>query len=185
MENEMNSPTEQASAYNIPTQETTMTPTVSLSAYLDTLRSEQNLTMAIVFGLAASLLGAVLWAVITVATGYQIGYMAIAIGFMAGFAVRKGGKGVDKVFGITGAVFALLGCLLGNVLSIIGYVANSENLGYFQTLSMVDYSLIPSVMAESFSALDILLYGIAIYEGYKFSFRQITEEEALANNVVA
>ena len=37
---------------------------------------------------------------------------------MVGLAVRKFGRGVDPVFGIAGAVLALVGCTLGNLLTI-------------------------------------------------------------------
>jgi hypothetical protein len=36
-------------------------------------------------------------------------------------------------------------------------------------------------MKDSFSPMELLFYGIAIYEGYNFSFRKITEEEIIAN----
>jgi hypothetical protein len=172
-----------ASEYAIPTETVSTSPKVSLESYLDTLRAEQSLPMGLVFGLAAAVGGAALWALITVAIDYQIGYMAIAIGFLVGFAVRIGGKGIDKVFAISGALLALFSCLLGNVLSIIGYVAKTEGLGFFETLTMIDYGLLPGVMAEAFSPIDLLFYGIAVYEGFKFSPRQITQEELLENNV--
>lgn len=149
---------------------------------METLRSEQNLTLGLVYGSIAAVLGALIWAAITVSTQYQIGYMAVAIGFMVGFAVRKGGKGIDKIFGISGAVLSLLGCLAGNFLSIVGYVADAEGLGYFDTLSQINYSVMPSLMVETFRPLDLLFYGIAIYEGYRFSFRQLTDEEISANS---
>ena len=40
------------------------------------LKDRQNLPLGLLAGLGAALGGAVLWAVITVATEYQIGYMA-------------------------------------------------------------------------------------------------------------
>jgi hypothetical protein len=33
------------------------------------------------------------------------------------------------------------------------------------------------LMSISFSPMDLLFYGIAVYEGYKFSFRRMTGEE--------
>lgn len=47
---------------------------------LQRLRAEQNLPLAITGGILVGLIGAGLWAMITVATGWQIGYMALAIG---------------------------------------------------------------------------------------------------------
>jgi hypothetical protein len=43
------------------------------------------------------------------------------------------GKGIDSIFGICGGIIAFLSCILGDFFSIIGFVANTENLGYFQT----------------------------------------------------
>lgn len=64
-------------------------------------------------------------------TEYQIGYMAIAVGFLVGFVIRLTGKGIDKIFGISGAILAIFGCLLGNLLSNVGFIANAEGLRYF------------------------------------------------------
>ena len=118
-----------------------------LNQYLEELRLQQNLPLGIGAGVIASLIGAVLWAVITVATGYQIGYMAIAVGLLVGFAIKFAGKGIDKIFGIAGAILALLGCALGNFLSIIGFVAAAENLTYFEILSTLNPSIIVEIMA--------------------------------------
>jgi len=150
-----------------------------LNAYIEKLKLEQNLPMALMAGLGASLIGALLWATITVVTEYQIGYMAIAVGFMVGYAVRYLGKGLDQIYGIIGAVFALLGCLMGNFFSIVGFAANELGLGYLEALNSIDLGVIPEIMGDTFSPIDILFYGIAIYEGYKFAFRPITEEEIL------
>ena len=34
-------------------------------------------------------------------------------------------------------------------------------------------------MVASFSPFDLLFYGIAVYEGYKLSFRQLTERDLM------
>ena len=139
---------------------------------VEKLRVEQNLPLGVGAGLAVGLIGAVLWGAITVATEFQIGYMAVAIGAGVGYAIRIFGKGIDEIFGYCGAVIALVSCLLGNFLSIIGFVANAEGLTYLETLAMVDYSLIPEIMMATFNIIDLLFYGIALYEGYKCSFRR-------------
>lgn len=140
-------------------------------------KSEQNLSLGILASFGIGLIGAFIWASITVATEFQIGYMAIAIGAAVGYSLRIVGKGIDPIFGISGAVIAVLSCLLGNFFSLIGFVANSEGLGYLDTLLLIDYSIIPTAMAENFSPIDLFFYGIAGYEGYKFSFRVFTEND--------
>lgn len=140
------------------------------------LKMEQNLMAGIVSGVIVGLLGAVLWGAITVATGYQIGFMAIAIGAAVGFTVRKFGNGVEKIFGIWGAAISFFSVVFGNFLSIIGYLAEMEGLGYLETILLFDYSFFPQLMIETAGFIDIIFYGLAIIEGYKFSFRLITDQ---------
>ncbi|BDD03926.1 hypothetical protein HNQ88_004225 [Aureibacter tunicatorum] len=169
-----NTPSDESIGYNTEELENELT-----FEMLEQLKMEQQLIPAIVTGCIAGLLGAVVWGVISVVTGYQIGYLALAIGAGVGFTIRKFGKGIEKIFGIFGAAIALLSVVFGNFLSIVGQVANYEGLGYLETILMIDYSLLPDIMMETFSVIDILFYGLAIVEGYKFSFRQITQEELI------
>ena len=150
--------------------------------YFQKLRLEQNFVLGILCSLGAMIVSAILWAVITVASGIQIGYMAIGVGYLVGVTMRLTGKGIDQHFGITGAILALLGCLIGNALSIIGFFAQELEISFFDAFSMIDFSLLPVVMIDSFSIIDILFYGFALYEGYKFSFRIITEQELYDNS---
>lgn len=146
---------------------------------LDKLRMEQKLIPGIFAGVVVGLIGAILWGYITVLTQFQIGYMAVAIGAGVGFTIRKFGNGIDNLFGFWGSGIALFSVILGNFLSVIGFIANSEGLNLMETLISFDYSYFPEVMAETFNIMDLVFYGIAIYEGYKFSFRVITEKDLL------
>ena len=147
--------------------------------YLAHLRKDQNLAMAVVAGFGASIIGGILWTVVTVATGWQIGYMAIGVGILVGFAVRFLGKGVDIPFGIIGAVFALLGCVLGNFLSIYGLTAQSFGVGYFEIFGLIETSVVIDHFITNSGFMDLLFYGIALYEGYKFATISPTEEDLL------
>jgi hypothetical protein len=140
------------------------------------LRAEQNLPLAIFAGIGGAILGALAWAVLTVTTEFQIGYMAIAVGFMVGYAVRLG-NGIDKVFGITGAILALFGCVLGNLLSVVGFISKQQHMGLMETLSRLDYSKLPEIFVATFSFMDLVFYAIAVYEGYRFSFRRLTAQD--------
>ena len=108
---------------------------------LDQLRSEQNLSMGIVAGGIAAAVGAGLWAAITAVTGFQIGWMAVGVGFLVGLAVRHFGKGIDKAFGIAGAVLALIGCLAGNLFAICAVIASQEEMAFLEVVSQeADFS---------------------------------------------
>jgi hypothetical protein len=143
------------------------------------IQEEQNLSLGIVGGLAAALLGAILWGAITFFTNYQIAWMAIAVAFMVGWSVRQFGKGVDKIFGIAGAGLALLSCLLGNFFMLVAVIAQQTAAS---PLDVLFYMILnPSINLElfvaAFSPIDLLFYGFAIYYGYQYSFRRLSAEE--------
>ena len=144
---------------------------------ITTMRSEQNLPMGLAGGSAAAVLGAILWAVVTVTTGYQIGFMAIGVGVLVGFSIRKLGKGMDKSFGFSGAVLSLFGCALGNLLAVCAIIASQEGIPIMQVLSAINFQNGTELMAGTFTPMDLLFYGIAVYEGYKLSFRQVTKAD--------
>jgi hypothetical protein len=141
------------------------------------LASEQNLVLGAAAGIAASLAGAAAWAAITVATGYQIGFMAIGVGFLVGYAVRALGRGITAVFGFVGAALALLGCAVGNLLAVTALVAGNEGVPFLDALSRLDVPMARDLLIAFFSPMDLLFYAIALYEGYRLSFRQVSAEE--------
>jgi hypothetical protein len=105
--------------------------------------------------------------------------MAVGVGFLVGYAVKTFGKGIDRSFGIVGAVWSLIGCAAGNLFTIVGTIANEQNIPIMSILEKLDLDIIASLMQATFNPMDVLFYGIAIYEGYKFSFRQLTQADLL------
>ena len=150
---------------------------VQLEYALEQLRGEQSLMMGTAAGAVAALIGAGTWALITVTTHFQIGFMAVGVGFLVGVAIRTFGKGLDKTFGIVGGVLALLGCGLGNLFAVCGRIAVDQDMEFFEVLSGLDLQIVTELMVATFSPMDLLFYGIAVYEGYKLSFRQLTEQD--------
>lgn len=141
------------------------------------MAAEQSLLMGTLAGIVACLIGAGAWAFITVITGYQIGFMALGVGFLVGAAVRMIGKGVDAPFGFMGAGLSLLGCAMGNIFAACAFLAAEEGASFFQVLLSLDVDLAGRMLFAFFSPIDLLFYGLAVYEGYKLSFRQVSEEE--------
>lgn len=156
------------------TQPPPSTPSVDAQAYARLL-ADQNLLLGIVSGLVAAVIGAAIWAVVTVATKYQIGWMAVGIGFLVGFAVRAMGKGVTPIFGVAAALLSLVGCLLGNLFSACGFLAASESISTTTaiTSALGNPDMALDLLKATFSPMDLLFYGIAAYEGFKFSFQRV------------
>ena len=81
--------------------------------------------------------------------GFMAGLVAAAVpvgvGFLVGWAIRVAGKGTHTVFGVVGAMFAVGGCAMGNLLAVIVIVARairSAAAGVFTRLTPdVVYSL--------------------------------------------
>ena len=145
--------------------------------FISELEDNQSIQMGMLGGIIGAVIGAAAWAGITVATGYQIGWMAVGVGFLVGYAVRIMGKGISKQFGIVGAILALVGCLAGNLFSVCAVVSRQEDIPFLDLLVRLDPEIVIDIFKTTFSPMDLLFYGIAIYEGYRFSFRKITEDE--------
>jgi hypothetical protein len=147
----------------------------------DSSLSEQyarpSFSLAFLGGLIAAAVGAMAWTLITAATNYQIGWMAVAMGFLVGGTVRMLGRGADPSFGYLGATLAVFGCLVGNLLSACTLIAGQQSLSTSAVLAHVcrNPALIPAAMIATFRSLDLLFYGIALYEGYRFSFRRVND----------
>jgi len=130
------------------------------------------LALAVGAGLGAALAGAALWAVVTVLSNYELGIMAVAVGFVVGKSIiTVAGPGV-RVLGYVGAVCSLIGCLLGNLLSAVGFLAQANTVSYFDALGRLDGALAVKLMTVTFSPIDLIFYAIAIYEGYRFAVRK-------------
>jgi hypothetical protein len=160
MSNETNPPSIQQTA-----PPTTLAPPMSVE--------EPNLPAAVLGGLVAAVVGALVWAVITVTTKFQIGFMAVGVGFLVAWAVRTLGKGRSQVFGIVGGLFAFLGCILGNLLSACGFIAadGGQSVVSVALKVLATPSAAAEILQATFSGMDLLFYAIAVYEGYKLARR--------------
>jgi hypothetical protein len=141
------------------------------------LKHEQSLPLGVMAGGGAALLGALGWAIITAVTHFQIGFMAIGVGLLVGTAVRRFGRGFDTIFGVAGALLSLAGCALGNLLAVCAMGASANNMSIFTLLGRLDPVIAARLMAATFQPMDVLFYGIALYEGYKLSLRRLTQAD--------
>ena len=150
---------------------------LKVQAFIQRRRDEQNLGLGILGGVIGAALGAALWGAITAATKYQIGWMAIGVGFLTGFGVRILGKGVDQVFGIVGAVLALAGCVAGNIFATMLMVSAQEHIPLATIAARMTPNLAWVMLADTFSPIDLVFYGFALYFGYRYSFHRITQAD--------
>lgn len=139
------------------------------------LRAKQNLARAAIGSLLAAVGGALLWALISLVSGTGISSMAIGVGFLVGSTVHMFGQGIDRPFGRLGAAMSAFGCVLGTYLATWMLVAREAGVPLATVLNHLGFAGIAGATLGRAHPLDIIFYGIAIYEGYIFSFRRLTD----------
>jgi len=130
-------------------------------------RPEPNLAAALAAGTATALAMAVVWAGITAVTNYQIGFMAIGVGIAVGFAVRTAGGGSATPFRLAAALLALAGCLGGNLLVACVVYARAHEVGIERVLEVLDLQLSEFLLVQTFTPMDLLFYGLAVWEAWR------------------
>jgi hypothetical protein len=141
-------------------------------ATMDGVRGrEANLPFGILAGAIAAIIGALIWMGITVATGLHVGYVALGVGALVGLTVRFVGNGRSAIFGIIGAVLTLIGCLGGEVLTVV-QLASTPQRDFLNTLTTIDLTQLATNIFDKMDPIMYLIYAIGIFEGYKLSIRK-------------
>jgi hypothetical protein len=117
-----------------------------------------------------ALIGAVAWAIITDVTNFQIGYMAIAVGWLAGYGMRTLGGAPNVMGARVAALVGFLGCVLGNLITAgIEIVKHdtSTSAGFVALAMLTRPQIDIGILRDTFNVMDVLFYGIAIYAAYR------------------
>jgi len=135
---------------------------------IEQVESESNLIMGLIGGGIAMLVSAVIWGAITYFTEYQIGWMAIGVGFLVGIAVKFFGKGKTPIYGISSAVLALIGCVLGNLIFYSGFIAREEGASFLEVFFyfLITPADLINLFVVAFDFMDVLFYGLAAWVGF-------------------
>ena len=125
--------------------------------------------------IAGALLGAIAWGAITAATHFQIGYMAVGVGFLAGYGMRVLGGGRDRADGVIAGIVAFLGCVLGNLLTVVidfaPHDAAHRGVAELTMLILLNPKLAWFMLTANFNVMDVLFYALAVYAGYRTALK--------------
>jgi hypothetical protein len=140
----------------------------SAQSTIEQIDDQPNLLMGLIGGVIAMLVGAIVWGAVTYFTEYQIGWMAIGVGFLVGVAIKFFGRGKSMIFGISGALLALIGCVLGNLMFYSGIIAREEGVSFLNIffLLLLSPAAAIEVFSIAFDFMDILFYALAAYVGF-------------------
>ncbi len=150
---------------------------LKLTELLGQMKAEQSVLRGLAGGVAAGAIAAVVWALLTRITGYEMGWIAVGVGFFVGVAVRTLGRGVDLRFNVLGALLALLAVAGGKVLAMCMFVAQVRGLSGFEIFSQLPCSSMVTLLRDDFQLIDGLFYGLAIWAGWEYATRQMSQEE--------
>lgn len=125
--------------------------------------------LALAGGAAGALVGAIVWAVIVVATNYEIGYVAVLVGYLAGLGVKLGaGKGRSQTLQIAAAAMAVFGLVIAKYFILAHFVISGPGaelgLGYF---SPQLFMLFVENIGSSLSPFDLLWIAFALMTAWR------------------
>lgn len=126
--------------------------------------------MALAGGAAGALVGAIIWAIIVVVTNFEIGYVAVLVGYLAGQGVKLGaGKGRGQSLQIAAAGMAVFGLLISKYFIVAHFVLKEpgvaeQGLGYF---SPDLFALFLQNIGSVLSPFDLLWVAFALMAAWR------------------
>ncbi len=125
---------------------------------------------AITLGLIGAAVGAAVWAAIVVFTNFEVGYVAVLVGFLAGMGVKFGaGKARGKQLQMLAAGCAVFGLVVAKYFILAHYIREyAANDGV--ELSWFDPQIIstfPAALKEMVSVFDLLWLFLALSAAYR------------------
>ena len=131
-----------------------------------------KIVIALILGLLAAVVAGILWFAISVLTGYQIGYIAIGVGYLIGKAVIWGSGGKRGMpLQIMSAVVTLATLCISQYFITVYYIRQylqehiAEFPGYHgQWLFVSPFD--SDIISEMVSPIGLLIWAVGIYFAY-------------------
>jgi hypothetical protein len=95
----------------------------------------------------------------------------VAMGIGAAVWIRIAGDGRGMIFGILGAVLTFLGCLGGDVLTVVQQ-STGPSLSFMDALRVTDMTQLVTNLFSKMDVITYVAYGVGIYEGFTISRRK-------------
>jgi hypothetical protein len=130
-----------------------------------------SLARALVFGAGAALLGTIAWFVIIRLLNRELGLVAIGVGMLVGFAVRRGGGGLG------GWKYQAVAMALTYVSITAAYVPlvlralEGRPVGVFTYIVVFGLAFASPFLAGAKNLMGLVIIGIALYQAWKLNRR--------------
>ncbi|HSA95605.1 MAG TPA: hypothetical protein VLJ16_06115 [Acidobacteriota bacterium] len=129
---------------------------------------DPNYLGAVVMGLAGGIAGGALWYLVEILTGYRVGYVALAVGFLVGWGVILGsGKkrgGTLQLISVGITLFAVLGASYFSAIHFTNdYLREQVSGAAYVWISPFDPGLIKAIV----SPMGVFIWAIGAYIGFR------------------
>jgi hypothetical protein len=129
--------------------------------------SASRFPMAIVAGMFAGGVAAVLWAALSFATGTKQGYLMLVIALVVSRSLRSVYDNSSGSARLVAGGITLASCLLGNLMIGVFIEARQKNMAVLAMLEMLQVGDVVRILQQTFSPTDLLLYLISFSMAYK------------------
>jgi len=148
----------------------------------ESLLSEQKLVSAAIAGAIAMVVAAGIFGVMA-SGGVSFSFMTAGIGVVIGFTMQFLGRGIATKFAVVASVYAVLGCLLGNLFAVVIYVARVNSVSFADVLLNTPIADLAGWIMSDLQFVDIIFWIAAIGAAAYFAKRRLSREEGLAIHI--
>ena len=153
-------------------------------ALAEKLLSEQNFVPAVIAGAIATILAAGIYGVIALGSGgVAYSFMAAGIGVVIGLTMQFLGRGISTRFAIVASIYAVLGCILGNLFVVVLYAARANQVSPFDVLLNIPPSELLTWAFAGMGFADMIFWIAAIAAAAYFVKRRLSREEGAALHI--
>jgi hypothetical protein len=127
----------------------------------------------ILAGLIAAVVGAALWALLVALTHYEIGILAVAVGYGVGWAVHRFGGVASTGLAAGAAALAAFGVLLGFILAGLFLGAHEAHIGVMDAVQIVSSDIgWPKFIGDSVGGIGWLFLAIGAFAAFRLVAQQ-------------
>lgn len=140
------------------------------------MKNRQNITLGIAGGFGAAIASSIAWAEVVQLTGYKLDWMALATGFLIGYAIKFFGKAIEpSPFGYIAGALAFLNSITGNLLTACIMFSHINKVSFFTLLTQLNLTSALYFLRAVIGPFDVIFCIGAIFLAYYFSFKRIKD----------
>jgi hypothetical protein len=129
--------------------------------------TQPNLAAGVVAGVLAGVVGAILWGGFTALTHFRIGYLALGIGVLVGYAIVQVGQVRTVAVGVTAAVITVVACAAGDTGSVYFQASHDLHVSVGTLLSNSNPFTVFRVDMQH-NAFGLVFFAIAAWAAFRY-----------------